>query len=133
MVSMSVGTPWFAWLLLLTGAVSFVEVVRQLDLQATLNAYGLAARKSRKILMARRISDHWKEKVLPVYARQLLTCSVRLLVILAAAIVPLLVLAAVATLLSVDLLGLAASVPGLLFASLGAMLFAWFRLPTRQA
>ena len=65
-------------------ALPFIRKVR--ELVALVNRIG-------KTLRSSKISDHWKEKVLPIYAGRLFLLSVTLFVLLIAALVPMAVVA----------------------------------------
>lgn len=56
------------WLRLLVAAGLASEVFMRLPILPTLRKAGLAATKSQRLLRSKRISDHWKERMLPRYA-----------------------------------------------------------------
>ena len=66
---------WF-WLLLLVAAVATSELLLRLPWWTQLNLMRESARKSVRILRSSRISDHWKERALPAYAKTMAKASV---------------------------------------------------------
>jgi hypothetical protein len=76
------------WLRLVLCAVLASELFLHLPIMATLQKAQGAARKSARILPSKRISDHWKERMLPVYARIIATNSVLFFVLLCVALIP---------------------------------------------
>ncbi len=71
--------PWTDWAARaaasLAGVVVLVELARALPLGANLKRLAAAGRKSLGVVRSSRISDHWKEKVLPSYAGGILGAS----------------------------------------------------------
>jgi len=71
--------PWTDWaaraVASLAGVVVLVELARALPLGANLKRLAAAGRKSLGVVRSARISDHWKEKVLPSYAGGILGAS----------------------------------------------------------
>ena len=60
-----------------------VELLIRAPLIATLATLLQYARKSSQVIASRRISDHWKEKVLPAYSQKVFVSSLQLFVIFA--------------------------------------------------
>ncbi len=72
-----------------------------------------ASRKAFSVISSRRISDHWKEKVLPRYAGQIFMASATLFLCLLALVVPVAVGELIARLWHADLIGALSTWPGL--------------------
>jgi len=76
------------WLRLVLCAAIASEVFLRLPIMATLRDAQTAAQKSALLLSSKRISDHWKERMLPVYARIIATSSLLFFALLCAALLP---------------------------------------------
>lgn len=76
------------------GAVVFVELLMYLPVAAEARRLARVGARAQQVLRSSRISDHWKEKVLLRYARDLLRASLCLTVLIFSAAAPLLVVAA---------------------------------------
>lgn len=76
------------WLFVLLAAVSASEALLRLPLVQVIRRVSATARKSARVLGSRRISDHWKERVLPRYSWIIGKGSVQFLVMLLAALLP---------------------------------------------
>ena len=81
-------TPWQAGRLLLS-TVFGSELLRCLPLRSHLTQLGKLLRRIVKTLRSKRISDHWKERVMPIYAGHLLRDSLIMLILLTLAVSPL--------------------------------------------
>ncbi len=55
---------------------ALVEAAARLPLQKPLHDYLAVSRRAVATLRSRRISEHWKERILPAYARRMLRASV---------------------------------------------------------
>ena len=79
------------WLLLVLAAVVACELFLRLPLMATIKQATSTAAKASAVLRAKRVSDHWKERILPVYAGKIAANSLKfflyLCVILGAVVV----------------------------------------------
>ncbi len=84
-------------ILLSIAAIAASELLLRLPLMQQFHGLGRASRKSMSTIASKRISDHWKERVLPTYSVQMARCSILFFVLLCVAIAP------------VALIGLAAS------------------------
>ncbi len=82
---------WF-WLLLLAAAIATSESLLRLPWWGQFGLMRASARKSMRILRSARISDHWKERALPAYARVMARASVIFLLLLSLGLVPMLAL-----------------------------------------
>ncbi len=76
------------WLRLLVAAILASELFIRLPLGQTIRTASLAAGKSQRLLRSKRISDHWKERMLPRYAMTIGTNSVVFFALLCLAITP---------------------------------------------
>ena len=76
------------WILSGIGALIASELFLRLPIMRELAVVGSISRKSMKVLGAKRISDHWKEKVLPVYSFRLARGAVLFFVFLMLALLP---------------------------------------------
>ena len=56
------------WILLLVAGALACELFLALPLMATIRRATSMAGKARRLLQSKRVSDHWKERMLPVYA-----------------------------------------------------------------
>ena len=70
------------WVLLFLAAVVACELFLRLPLMATIRKAAGAAGKAQKLLGSKRISDHWKERMLPVYAGKIAGNSLKFFVYL---------------------------------------------------
>ena len=79
------------WLLVVVAAVLASEALLRLPIVAKIKAVSEASQKAMRVLKSRRISDHWKERVLPAYAKRIGFGSVAFFVMLCAGLLPVLV------------------------------------------
>lgn len=75
-------------LLLCIAAIAASELLLRLPVLKQAQGLGEVARKSAATLASKRISDHWKERILPVYSVRMARCSVLFFLLLCAAIAP---------------------------------------------
>jgi hypothetical protein len=75
-------------IMLLLSAVVASELLVRLPLLPAIGRARAAAQKSARLLRSKRVSDHWKEKMLPVYAAVIARNSVIFFGLLCAAILP---------------------------------------------
>lgn len=85
--------------LLAVGAATVVacEIALRTPLLRTLNSLSGSARKAASLLKSKRISDHWKERMLPAYARRILSASLLLFACLVAIAAPVVLAAMLVT------------------------------------
>lgn len=83
--------------LLVPGTILACEVALRLPLGTVLETLRDTPRKAARVVGSKRISDEWKEKVLPRYAGQIMKASLLLLACLVAIALPVIVLATLAT------------------------------------
>lgn len=76
------------WLRLLVAAVLATELLLRLPIMPTIRKVIAAAAKSQRLLKAKRVSDHWKERMLPYYALVIGRNSALFFGLLCAAILP---------------------------------------------
>jgi hypothetical protein len=76
------------WLLVTLAAVLAAEAFARLPLFRRFRGIVDVSRKSARVLSSRRISDHWKERVLPAYSLRLGRDSVVFFLLLCAALLP---------------------------------------------
>lgn len=83
-----------SWLGLILSTCLAVEIGYRLPFAKTVPVLANTGRKATQLIQNRKISDHWKERVLPVYAFQLFIASLLLLFSLILLISPILLIAA---------------------------------------
>lgn len=76
------------WLFVLIAAVAASEAFLRLPLLPTIRRVAETARKSGRVLASKRISDHWKERVLPRYSWVIGKGSVLFFLLLMVALAP---------------------------------------------
>tara|TARA_Y100001935_G_scaffold254362_1_gene263180 strand:- start:2373 stop:2729 length:357 start_codon:yes stop_codon:yes gene_type:complete len=69
-------------LLLLLVCISSIEVFIRLNVLSHINSISKVIKKVTCIIPNNNISDHWKEKVIPVYAFNIMKYSIQILLIL---------------------------------------------------
>lgn len=74
--------------LLAVAAIVASELLLRLPVLREAQGLGEVARKSAALLASKRISDHWKERILPVYSARMARCSVLFFVLLCCAVAP---------------------------------------------
>lgn len=82
---------------LVPGTLVACEIARALPLGRVLGTLRDTPRKAAHVVRSARISDEWKEKVLPAYAGQILKASLLLLACLVAIALPVLLMALLIT------------------------------------
>lgn len=76
------------WILSAIGAIAASELFLRLPIMKHLATVGAVSRKSMKVLGAKKVSDHWKEKVLPAYSLRLAKGAILFFVFLVVALLP---------------------------------------------
>ena len=84
------------WVLLALAAVLASEAMLRLPLIAQAKSVADVSRWSMHVLRARRISDHWKERVLPAYSLRMAKGSIGFFISLCLALLPVALLGFVA-------------------------------------
>lgn len=115
------------WLLAAISGIAFVELLLRLPFFATLGTFGRLLPRISAVLRSDRISDHWKEKVLPRYAATMLRATLILAVCLIAAFLPFMACIALAQGAGIGLLGFSMSWVGIGFITLVALIYARVR------
>jgi len=77
-----------AWIFIVVGTIAVVEAFLALPFIRKAREMVALVNRIGKTLRSSKISDHWKEKVLPVYAGRMFLLSLTLFVLLIAALVP---------------------------------------------
>lgn len=67
--------------------ILFIEFIARSSFFRNFIALVSVAKKSAKVITSKNISDHWKEKILPLYSLKIMTASVVMLLILCAIVV----------------------------------------------
>lgn len=116
-----------SWLLAAVAGIAAVEVILRLPLAETLVRCRQTTSKVQSVITSARISDHWKEKVVPAYAIRLLGLSVRIALYLLLVMAPVLTFIAIATALGVPFLEFTLSLTGIVFMSVVALAYARIR------
>ena len=79
------------WLLVIVAAVLASEALLRLPVMAKIKGVSDASQKALRVLKSGRISDHWKERVLPAYAKRIGFGSVAFFGMLCLGLLPVLV------------------------------------------
>ncbi len=79
------------WLLVIVAAILASEALLRLPIMAKIKDVSEISQKAMRVLKSGRISDHWKERVLPVYAKRIGFGSVAFFVLLCLGLLPVLV------------------------------------------
>lgn len=101
------------WLLLAVCCALFVELFARLEPVGRARETSALVRKAASVIASRRISDHWKECVLPRYARRMLVSSLSMFAMLLLALSPFAVAGVIAGRLDVPFPELLASFKGI--------------------
>jgi len=80
------------WVLAVVGALLSAELFQRLRIPARVRRVTIAARKAARTVRSNRVSDHWKERVLPVLARQIISESLAFFALLLCAVAPIVLL-----------------------------------------
>ena len=115
------------WLFLIAGSICFVEIFLRLNSLARIRDLNELLHKVAKVLRSSKISDHWKEIVLPSYALQLFKLSLLIFAILVASCSGFLILGVVSSLLGGRFVDLSASVMGISVCTVSALAYAALR------
>ena len=115
------------WLFLIAGAVCFVELFLRLNSLARIRDLNELLRKVVSVIRSSKISDHWKEIVLPSYALQLFKLSLLIFAILVASCSGFLILGVVSSLLGGRFADLSVSAMGISVCTISALAYAALR------
>ncbi|MEA3299539.1 MAG: hypothetical protein U9R22_04895 [Pseudomonadota bacterium] len=116
-----------SWVVAVVGAVAFVELLLRLPLGSTLGALSSLAARAVRVVRSRRISDHWKERVLLTYAGGIARRSLLLALLVALALAPMASLAVLFEALGVPVYSLLSSWAGILVCTLAGLLYGMAR------
>ena len=111
------------WVFLSVGVVMSTELFLRLPLDRSLNILKIAVQKAVSTIKSPKISDHWKEVVLPYYALQIFTNSLLCFLLLVIEIVPLGVISLVSEQTTANTLDLASSTKGLVFCTIVGIIY----------
>ena len=115
------------WLLLIAGSVCFVEIFIRLNSLARIKDLNDLLGKVARVLRSSKISDHWKEIVLPSYALQLFRLSLLIFAILVVSCSGFLILGVVSSLQGGRFVDLSASATGIAVCTIAALAYAALR------
>jgi len=73
------GIEILSWLIIIICCIATVEILLRSKLFLTVRDMNTVYRKIIRVIMSKTISDHWKERVLPAYARVIFWRSLSLL------------------------------------------------------
>ncbi len=79
------------WFLVIAAAILASEALLRLPVMARIAGVAAASQKTMRVLKSGRISDHWKERALPVYAKRIGFGSVAFFGLLCLGLLPVLV------------------------------------------
>lgn len=68
-------------LILMLGCILSIEIFLRLNFLSHLKTILNSVRKVLHLIPSKKISDHWKEKVIPIYAIRMMKASVKILLI----------------------------------------------------
>lgn len=115
-----------AWVFAALAAVGVVEILGRTPFFTAFHSYRKIVGKVFATMRSRRVSDHWKERVLPRYALSMMACTLMVVASLLAAFVPFLILWALAEALSIPFMALVLSWSGIL--AMTGVAVAWMTL-----
>ena len=84
------------WFLLITGTVLVVECFLRMPLLSSFQTLQTLLSRIVATLKSSAISDHWKERVLPVYAGHLCALSIKFFIFVILALAPMFIIAVLA-------------------------------------
>ena len=114
---------------LLIGSTFLVaELFIRLPILDTVRRSSRYATKSATIISAEKISDHWKERVLPAYAGAIFVQTLRLTAMIVLAFAPVILSVAVSPILNAPLMPLLMSIQGVALSVVVAALYAFVRM-----
>lgn len=116
------------WLFAGLAGIGFVELLIRLPIFLTVTQFRATVSRVFAIVASRKISDHWKERALLIYALRLLKLTTLLAVYVVAAFIPFILLCAVSIATGVPFLEFALSLTGILFITILSIGYAKVRL-----
>lgn len=111
------------WVWLALSCVIVVEIFVRIEPLEGAREMAEIGRKAAHVIASGKISDHWKEQALPLYAQRLLVASLLMFSKVLLVLSPFFVLGIVAGSFGVPLLRLAASLPGVIASCLIAIAY----------
>ncbi len=111
------------WLLLAVGTVSACECFIRLPFLRNIKILVLYITKSRRAIFSENISDHWKEKILPIFAGKILCTSLVLFWLLLVSLSPFVLWQYLAVLLDLNLFALLAKPLGMVMTTVVGILY----------
>jgi hypothetical protein len=120
---------------LLTGIVTIgtVEVMLRLPLSSTVLRTRQLVKRVVHVVTSRKVSDHWKEIVVPTYALQLFRQTAHLAFLMVVVVSPFGLACAATALAGIPLLELLLSMTGVLFSTVVALSYVWLRISSVRA
>ena len=115
------------WALSILCTISICECFIRLPLAGCIKDFSRYSSKAYRTVSSSRISDHWKEKVLAIYAVKIFFLSWQLLLLLVLALLPLLLWHWLGNLIGLDLLTYAAGPSGILLMTVSAVVYLYVR------
>ena len=115
------------WIFLLLGSVCFVEIFIRLNSLSLINSLGTILNRVTRVIRSSRISDHWKERVLPRYSLALFKQSLLIFAVLVASFLIFPVLGLVSELLNGQFIALSTSALGITASTCIALSYATLR------
>lgn len=112
---------------LILPTIAFVELFVRLKVLERAAVPAQLAQRSLRVIQAERISDHWKERVLPVYSARMMLATLRLLLVLLVAFSPFFFAAFAASFTELPLLAEMTSLRGILISTLAAFIYVLVR------
>lgn len=116
------------WVLLLVAAVAVSELMLRLPLLRMARSLVTVSQKSMRLLQSKRISDHWKERILPAYSARMARASVGFFALLCLSLVPVMIVGLVHTGGVEDWLRLLMRPLSMLFLCAVSIAYIWMRL-----
>lgn len=117
-----------AFALLIGSTFIVAELFMRLPIIINVRRSSQIAAKSATLIRADKISDHWKERVLPAYAGALFVQTLKLAMMTVLAFAPVAVALAIAPLLNAPLLSLLVSFQGIALSVATAAIYAFVRM-----
>ena len=117
-----------AFVLLIGSTFIVAELFMRLPIITNVRRSSQIAAKSATLIRAQKISDHWKERVLPAYAGALFMQTLKLTAMTVLAFAPVAIALAIAPLLNAPLLSLLVSFHGIALSVAAAAIYAFVRM-----
>ena len=105
-------------------SIAFVEILARMPLIAKLQDFGQIMSRVKAVIRSDRISDHWKEKILPCYAFRMLRGTFVVGGYMTAALLPFAAFVALSGVFGIPFLAFSLSPMGIVFITLVALVFA---------